>query len=126
MYALCVALAFGANLGLSVAQTQVTIKTGTTFQTIDGFGFSEAFGFGVGIQDAPSAQQTQALNYMFSTTEGAGMTILRNRIAADPGDTIEPNSPGSPSATPSYVWNGNDEGQVRIIYHFVPRNTMTS
>jgi O-glycosyl hydrolase len=117
MYALRIALAFGANLCLSLAQTQVTINTGTTYQTIDGFGFSEAFGFGVGVQDAPSAQQTQALNYMFSTTAGAGFTILRNRIAADPSDTIEPNNPGSPSATPSYVWNGNDESQVRSPFH---------
>jgi O-glycosyl hydrolase len=104
-------LALIANLGLSLAQTTVTISTTTNYQTIDGFGFSEAFGFGEAVQSAPSAQQTQALNYMFSTTSGAGLTILRNRIAADSG-SIEPNSPGSPSGTPTYVWDGNDESQV--------------
>ena len=114
MFVLGAILAIGINLGLSLAQTQVTVETSTTYQTIDGFGFSEAFGFGEGVQNAPSAQQTQALNYMFSTTEGAGFTILRNRVAADPSDTIEPNSPGSSSAAPTYVWNGNDESQVRI------------
>jgi O-glycosyl hydrolase len=115
MFTLGVALAFATNLGLSFAQTQVTVETTTTYQTIDGFGFSEAFGFGEGIQNAPSAQQTQALNYMFSITEGAGFTILRNRVASDPSDTIEPNSPGFPSTAPTYVWNGNDESQVRIL-----------
>jgi hypothetical protein len=114
MYSLSATLAFAANLGLTLAQTTVTVNTGTTYQTIDGFGFSEAFGFGEAVQSAPSSQQTQALNYMFSTTEGAGLTISRNRIAADPSDTIEPTSPGSPSGTPTYVWNGNDESQVRI------------
>lgn len=82
------------------------------YQIIDGFGFSEAFGFGEAVQNAPSAQQTQALNYMFSTAEGAGFTILRNRIPADPGNTIEPTDPGSPSAKPTYVWNDDDQGQV--------------
>jgi O-glycosyl hydrolase len=105
-------LVFATCLGLGFAQTQVTVNTGTTYQTIDGFGFSEAFGFGEGVQNAPSAQQTQALNYMFSTTEGAGFTILRNRIAAD-SSSIEPNSPGSPSANPTYVGIGTDSSQVR-------------
>jgi O-glycosyl hydrolase len=114
MYSLSAILVIAANLGLSLAQTTVTVNTGTTYQIIDGFGFSEAFGFGEAVQSAPSSQQTLALNYMFSTTEGAGLTILRNRIAADPSDTIEPNSPSSPSGTPTYVWNDNDESQVRI------------
>jgi O-glycosyl hydrolase len=104
------------QLGLATAQTKVTVNAGTTYQVIDGFGFSEAFGFGGGVENAPAAQQTQALNYMFSTTEGAGMTILRNRIAADPNGSIEPNSPGSPSAAPTYKAIGDDSSQVRVIY----------
>ena len=108
----CVILAAAATLGLTFAQTTVTIKTGTTYQTIDGFGFSEAFGFGEAVQSAPATQQTKALEYMFSTTAGAGLTILRNRIASDPGDSIEPNAPATPSSTPTYTWNDNDLGQV--------------
>lgn len=104
--------AFSAHLCSALAQTDVTVNSASEYQTIDGFGFSEAFGFGDGVQNAPSAQQTQALNYMFSTSTGAGFTILRNRIAADPADSIEPSSPGSPSATPNYVWNGDDNSQV--------------
>jgi O-glycosyl hydrolase len=105
-------LLLAAGLALDHASAQVTINTATKYQTIDGFGFSEAFGFGVAVQDAPAAQQTQALTYLFDKTEGAGLTILRNRIAADPSDTIEPNSPGSPSATPTYTWDGDDQSQV--------------
>jgi O-glycosyl hydrolase len=114
MFALGVALVSATNLGLTLAQTQITVDTNTTYQTIDGFGFSEAFGFGEGVQSTPSAQQTQALNYMFSTTAGAGFTILRNRVAADPSDSIEPNGPASPSTAPKYMWNGNNESQVSI------------
>lgn len=100
------------SLALGHAAAQVTINTATKYQTIDGFGFSEAFGFGVAVQDAPTTQQNQALTYLFDKTDGAGLTILRNRIAADPGNTIEPNSPGSPSATPTYTWDGDDQSQV--------------
>lgn len=114
--ALLTTLGVTLQLGLATAQTKVTVDAGTTYQVIDGFGFSEAFGFGGGVENAPAAQQTQALNYMFSTTEGAGMTILRNRIAADPNGTIEPNNPGSSSATPSYRSIGDDASQVRVIY----------
>lgn len=116
MYTLAVIVTLAANLGLSIAHAQVTVDTSRTYQTIDGFGFSEAFGFGVSVQNAPAQQQEQTLDYLFSTTQGAGLTILRNRIAADPSDTIEPNSPGSPSAAPTYAWNGDDLGQVHIHY----------
>ena len=40
---------------------------------------------------------------MYSPTSGAGLTILRNEVSADSGDTIEPTAPSSPSATPSYA-----------------------
>lgn len=96
----------------AIAQTKVTINANTQYQVIDGFGFSEAFGFGAGVANAPTSQQNQALNYMFSTTEGAGMTILRNRIAADPSDTIEPNNPGGPNDTPTYRGLNGDSSQV--------------
>jgi O-glycosyl hydrolase len=114
MYSRSAVLALVANINLILAQTVVTVTTSTTYQVIDGFGFSEAFGFGEGVQSAPAAQQTQALNYMFSTTAGAGFTILRNRIAADPGDTIEPTAPATNTSTPTYTWNDDDESQVRI------------
>lgn len=92
------------------ASAQVTVDRATTYQIIDGFGFSEAFGFGVAVQDAPTIQQNQALTYLFDRTDGAGLTILRNRIAADPDNTIEPNSPGSPSADVYVGWGRSESG----------------
>ena len=80
---------------------------------IDGFGFSQAFGRANEFKSANSAAQKTALDLFFSTTAGAGFSIIRNRIGSGgSGDSIEPNSPGSPSATPNYVWDGSDSGQV--------------
>ena len=85
------------------AASTATVNGGTTFQTITGFGASEAFGEAATVMNASSAVQTQALNLLYGTSGGAGLTILRNEISADSGDTIEPTAPSSPSATPSYV-----------------------
>src|SRR5579875_2325520 len=109
-------LSLAANLYFSqhpaYAASAVTINGATTYQTIDGFGFSEAFGQASNVENAPSGQQQQALNDLFSTSSGAGLTILRNLLPSDSGNTIEPNSPGSPNATPNYVPLGSSEGQV--------------
>ncbi|KAF7320778.1 Glycoside hydrolase [Mycena chlorophos] len=95
------------------AQTTVQILAGTTYQTMDGFGFSEAFGHANDIANYPASEQQQVYDLLFSPTLGAGMTIIRNRIGSGGvGDSIEPNSPGSPSATPTYDWDGSDSGQV--------------
>ena len=97
------------------AASAVTVNGGTTYQKIDGFGVSEAFGQANSIRNATSTTRQQALDLLFSTTKGAGFSILRSIIPSG-SDSIEPNSPGSPSATPKYVWNGNndaqDQGQV--------------
>ncbi len=80
---------------------------------MDGFGVSEAFGVAGQIQmpSSPSAQK-QMLDLLFSTSKGAGFSILRNILPSDQMGTIEPNGPGSPTATPHYQWDHNSEGQV--------------
>ncbi|MGD0065635.1 MAG: cellulose binding domain-containing protein [Streptosporangiaceae bacterium] len=85
------------------AASTATVNGGTTFQAITGFGASEGFGEAATVMNASSAVQTQALNLLYGTSGGAGLTILRNEISADSGDTIEPTAPSSPSAAPSYV-----------------------
>ncbi len=118
IFALLSIMLFGLAVSGYLSQQQayaasaVTINGGTTYQTIDGFGFSEAFGQASTLENAPSSQQQQALNDLFSTSTGAGFTILRNLLPSDSGNTIEPNSPGSPTANPSYVPLGSSEGQV--------------
>jgi O-glycosyl hydrolase len=99
----------------ALAAGSATINGGQTFQTITGFGASEGFGEAATVMDASSSVQQQVLKDLYSTSGGAGLTILRNEISADSGDTIEPNAPSSPSATPSYVSLASinqDQGQL--------------
>ncbi|KAG8912802.1 hypothetical protein FRC01_004889 [Tulasnella sp. 417] len=101
------------NVGLTLAQTSVTVNVGSTLQQIDGFGVSQAFGRANEFKNLAATPRTKGLDYLFSTTTGAGLTIIRNRIGSGgSGDSILPNSPGSPTGTPSYVWDGSDSGQV--------------
>ncbi|KAG8913968.1 hypothetical protein FRC00_001166 [Tulasnella sp. 408] len=106
-------VALAVNVGLALAQTTVTVNVGSLLQQIDGFGVSQAFGRASQFQNLTDGPRTQGLDYLFSTTTGAGLTIIRNRIGSGgAGDSILPTSPGSPTATPSYVWDGVDAGQV--------------
>jgi O-glycosyl hydrolase len=93
----------------------VVIDGGTRYQRIAGFGASEAFGQAETVMNDPAAVQQQVLSLLYSPTSGAGLTILRNEISADPGITIEPTAPSSPSATPSYLSLAavdQDQGQL--------------
>ncbi|PQE09284.1 glycoside hydrolase family 30 protein [Rutstroemia sp. NJR-2017a BVV2] len=102
----------GSN-GLAARATTVTVNLGETHQTMDGFGFSEAFGRAANLYNLPSAQRSHALDLLFSPTVGAGFTILRNRIGSGgSGDSIEPTAPSSPSATPKYTWDHSEGYQV--------------
>jgi O-glycosyl hydrolase len=104
-----------ASAGPAAAADTATINGATTFQTITGFGASEAFGEAQTVMNASSSVQQQALNDLYSPTSGAGLTILRNWISADSGSTIEPNNPGGPSAAPGYLpmsQTGQDAGQL--------------
>jgi O-glycosyl hydrolase len=98
----------------SLAQAQITINVASTLQRIDGFGVSQAFGRAVQFQALAATPQKEGLDYLFSTTTGAGLSIIRNRIGSTntTGDSILPTSPGSPTGTPTYVWDKNDTGQV--------------
>ena len=94
---------------------QVTISSVTRYQRIAGFGVSEGFGQAKALMSAPAPVRQQVLSLLYSPARGAGLTILRNEISADPGDTIEPGAPGSPAATPSYLTLaqiGQDQGQL--------------
>jgi O-glycosyl hydrolase len=99
----------------ALAADNATISGATTHQTISGFGFAEAFGEAASVMNAPSTERQQALNLLMSTSSGAGLDIVRNEISADPGTTIEPNSPGSPGAAPTYLSLASinqDQGQL--------------
>ena len=93
----------------------VVVDGATRYQRIAGFGASEAFGQAETVMNDPAAVQQQVLSLLYSPTSGAGLTILRNEISADPGITIEPTAPSSPTATPTYLSLAavdQDQGQL--------------
>jgi O-glycosyl hydrolase len=97
------------------AHATVTINAAKQYQRIAGFGVSEGFGQAKTLMNAPASVQQQVLSLLYSPAHGAGLTILRNEISADAGFTIEPKSPGSPNAKPSYLTLaevGQDQGQL--------------
>ena len=98
----CSVVVVGAAHNAFAADT-ATINGSTTYQTMTGFGASEAFGEASTVMNASSSVQQQVLADLYSPTTGAGLTMLRNEISADSGSTIEPTAPGSPTATPSYL-----------------------
>ena len=111
LLAACTATA-GPPLGGPAAPAAAVIDGAVTYQTISGFGASEAFGQADVIMNAPATVRLRTLTLLFSSTTGAGLTIVRNEIPSDPEHTIEPTAPASPSASPSYRPLGNDWGQV--------------
>lgn len=92
----------------------IAVDSSKTYQTIDGFGISQFYGRAGDIKRLASAAQKQTLDLLFDPTTGAGFSILRNGIGSGPssGYSIEPNSPGSPTAAPKYQWDGADNDQV--------------
>tara|TARA_R110002060_G_scaffold17699_2_gene24524 strand:+ start:1461 stop:2093 length:633 start_codon:yes stop_codon:yes gene_type:complete len=98
----------------------LTVDVSKTYQTIDGFGFSEAFQRANQIVNLPTAKQRMVLDVFFNTTSGAGMSILRNGIGSssdsrsDLMNSILVTKMSSPSATPNYTWDGKDSGQLFV------------
>jgi O-glycosyl hydrolase len=109
----------------------IRVNVSKTYQVFDGMGVSEAFQRSRMIYgyDGLSPENTQrVLDLLFSNTTGAGLTILRNGIGSSvesPYDlmkSIQPLSPGIlSSSTPSYSWDGDDNGQVRLTRDAIAR-----
>ncbi|WP_162907727.1 carbohydrate-binding protein [Allorhizocola rhizosphaerae] len=98
----------------ALGAASVTINGSTGYQKIDGFGFSEFFGRSSimnGSQGLSAQKQKEILDLLLSRSTGAGLSILRLGIASGAG-SIQPTNPGGPNATPRYVWDGDDDGQV--------------
>ena len=113
MFTAKVAALIVAYAGLVAAQTQVTVNYGSTLQQIDGFGVSQAFTRAAEFNALAATPKQKGLDYLFSQTTGAGLSMIRNRIGSGgSGDSILPTSPGSPGGTPKYVWDRSDSSQV--------------
>ena len=100
--------------------TGITVNLAQQYQTMDGFGTSEAFQRAVTIQRLSETEQRKALDLLFSMDKGAGLSILRNGIGSSPDMrddhmvSIQPANPGGPKAAPKYVWDGSDNGQLWV------------
>jgi O-glycosyl hydrolase len=100
--------------------TTITVDLSKTYQKIDGFGTSQAFQRAVQMSKLPEVEQRRALDMLFSTTNGAGLSILRNGIGSSPDMSsdhmvsIAPKSPGSPDKPLNYAWDGSDNKQLWV------------
>ncbi|MBO0869226.1 MAG: hypothetical protein J2P15_11715 [Micromonosporaceae bacterium] len=101
-----------------------TLSFRQQLQPIDGLGFAAAFQRATLIRGdrGLSPQSTQAiLDLLFNRQTGTGASIVRTGIGSstdhvyDHMATIEPTNPGSPDATPTYVWDGDDGAQVWFL-----------
>jgi O-glycosyl hydrolase len=112
----------------------IIVDTGIRYQEVDGFGCSQAFQRAQDIfgKQGLSANNTKyVLDLLFSEEHGAGFAILRNGIGSSNSsasnfmNSIEPLSPGSPSAAPQYVFNHNDSGQFPLAQQAYTRDLKT-
>ncbi|KAM7206012.1 glycoside hydrolase [Rhypophila sp. PSN 637] len=113
----------------------VTVNLTQRFQTIDGFGFSEAFQRAYNIYNLPEPKRSQLVDLLFNVSTGAGFSIVRNGIGSSPNSTKDwmnthlPTSPGSPAAmeagNASYMWDGKDSGQLWVSQQAVKYGVKT-
>lgn len=100
--------------------TGIAVDLGKTYQTMDGFGTSEAFQRALTMKRLSESEQRKFLDLMFSTDKGAGLSILRNGIGSSPDMSddhmvsIQPKNPGGPNAEPKYAWDESDNGQLWV------------
>ena len=130
------ALAFSLSRPRSTSQptASIDVDTKVQYQEVDGFGCSEAFQRAediFGEYGLSAANINYVLDLLFSEELGAGFTILRNGIgssnssASNYMNSIEPYSPGSPTATPHYTFNYNDSDQFPLAQQAYARGLQT-
>lgn len=97
------------------------IDFGDRLQSIDGFGFAQAFQRAAainGLFGLTPENQRAVVDLLLSRERGAGLSIMRLGIGSSPENpydlmkSIQPVDPGGPNAPPQYVWDGYDGGQV--------------
>ena len=98
------------SAAIAVAQAAVVrVDPNTKYQKYDGIGVSEAFQRSLVLHELNTASQHLALDYLFSKTKGAGMTILRNGLGSSPDDPFDLMKSIAPTAPAS---NSSEVGQT--------------
>jgi O-glycosyl hydrolase len=118
-----------ALIGLTTAEPNVTMTLlpNVRYQTVDGFGFCEAFQRAHAIKNLPAQEQREVLDLLLNRSTGAGMSIVRVGLGSSPNSTrdwmnsIAPQPPVSlsPVGPLEYVWDRNDSNQVWIAQEAV-------
>jgi glucuronoarabinoxylan endo-1,4-beta-xylanase len=110
---LILVLALPTNL---YAATTVNVDWDTTYQTIDGFGVSEAFHQSRNISLLGETKQKEIYDLLFSTTKGAGFSIFRS-ILGDGGtwgnEFDGPNKTMQPSEN-VWDWTESNDDQLAM------------
>lgn len=100
------------------ARPDIDIHRTETHQSIAGFGYSTAFQRTTLVHNLSEDKREQVLDLLLDRKKGAAPSILRLGIGSsatgvyDSMLSIQPTDPGGPAATPNYVWDGWDGGQV--------------
>lgn len=119
---LCFAIVLMILLCLSLSQplfaaSTVTVGWNTVYQSIDGFGVSEAFHQSTNIALLGETKQKEIYDLLFSTTQGAGFSIFRS-ILGDGGTwgnaTDGPNKTMQPSEN-TWDWKEANDDQIPMI-----------
>ena len=71
---------FGPDAGTS--GTTITVNDGTTYQTIDGFGYTLTQGSAKLISNLSATAQNSLLNELFSPSSGIGISVIRIGVGA--------------------------------------------
>ena len=113
-----------ASITLAAVQAAVVnVDPGTTYQTYDGTGCSEAFQRSLLVHSLNPAQRTEVLDYLF-TEKGAGFTILRNGLGSSPNqpfDLMRSIAPQAPASNDSEVSNATLDRvyRTKLTYTFI-------
>lgn len=114
----------------------ISVNLGQTYQTMDGFGTSEAFQRAVTIKRLSETEQRKALDLLFSMDKGAGLSILRNGIGSSPdmrddhmvGPSFSrvprPRKTGPPSVTNSHHRSRYQSNQKTPVDRMPNRSTL--
>jgi glucuronoarabinoxylan endo-1,4-beta-xylanase len=99
------------------AASTVTLKWDTTYQTIDGFGISEAFHQSNNISLLGATKQKEIYDLLFSTSKGAGFSIFRS-ILGDGGTWGKADDGANKTMQPSettWDWKESNDDQIPMI-----------
>lgn len=99
----------------SARHVPLIVSTSTTYQTIEGFGFCQAFQRANALISLPEPHRTAVLDLLFNTTAGgAGFSILRIGLGSSPDSRGDHMISPQPKVDSEFKWDGVDSGQVWV------------